>query len=126
MPASIVVHLVSSVVHRSLSDAIFAGPDLHGLEQKRALLRRGIHPVFERAWRGARVWVTEGNPVHCGQMYRFTAIRHPLTSRSCQAMGRKSLGIPAHASFRKAAGNSMYFECCIILMPDDALPILTS
>ena len=107
------VHRVSSVVHRSLSDAIFAGPDLHGPEQKRALLRRGIHLVFERGWRGARVWATEGNPVHYGQIYRFTSIRPPLTSRSCQAMGRKSLGIPAHASFRKAAGNSMYSELVV-------------
>ena len=68
MPASIVAHLVSYAVHRFLSDAIFAGPDLHDLEQKRALLGRGIRLVYERVWRGARVWVTEGNPMHYGQV----------------------------------------------------------
>ena len=68
MPASIVALLASYVVHRFLSDAIFADPDLHGLEQKRALLGRDIRLVSERVWRGARVWVTEGNPMHYGQV----------------------------------------------------------
>lgn len=92
MPASIVVHLVSCVVHRSRSDAIFAGPDLHDLERKRALPTRGIHLVFERAWRNARVWVTEGNPAQYGQMRRDYGWRSSTYEQQLPSHGSHIIG----------------------------------
>jgi hypothetical protein len=47
------------------------------------------------------------NPVFkCETWYELNDAQ--LTRSNCQAIGRKSLGIPAHASLRRAALNSIH------------------
>jgi hypothetical protein len=55
------------------------------------------------------------NPMfECDAEYELKDAR--LTRSNCQAIGRKSLGIPAHASLRRAALKSIHVKSSAMLV----------
>jgi hypothetical protein len=102
MPASTKVHLVLYGAHQFQFDAIFAGPGLPDLVQKRGPLEIGIRLFFEQVWMNVTGSEEGDNPAFRSKaLYKLKEAR--LTRSNCHAIGRKSFGIPAHASFRRAA-----------------------
>lgn len=96
------VHPVLCGEHQSRFDAIFVDLGLPDHAQKQAPPKTGIRLAFAPVWMHVEESEVGGNPVF--QCEAWDVLRDvQLTRSNCQAIGRKSLGIPAHASLRRAA-----------------------